>query len=168
VDVRALPSRLSLPHVQPRAWFVRFAPTRRSLAVGFGLLAVALGGYLVARVPNAVFFTLATFLCALVPALGATVAVLAVAALKLATGHAAAAIFLAAYGLVVVGIVDNLAKPLLMRGGLEIHGAVIFFALLGGLAVFGPIGLVAGPLAVAFLIAVVRIYRRDFGDGGSV
>lgn len=49
VEVRALPSRLSLPQVQPREWLVRFAPTRRSLAVGFGLLAVALGGYLVAR-----------------------------------------------------------------------------------------------------------------------
>ena len=49
VDVRALPSRVSLPQVHPQAWLARFAPTRRSLAVGFGLLAVALGGYLLAR-----------------------------------------------------------------------------------------------------------------------
>jgi cell division protein FtsQ len=49
VDIHALPSRLSLPAVDPRAWLARFAPTRRSLAVGFGLLAVALGGYLLAR-----------------------------------------------------------------------------------------------------------------------
>jgi cell division protein FtsQ len=49
VEAVALPSRLSLPQVQPRAWLARVAPTRRSLAVGFGLLAVALGGYLLAR-----------------------------------------------------------------------------------------------------------------------
>jgi cell division protein FtsQ len=49
VEAVALPSRLSLPQVHPRAWLARFAPTRRSLAVGFGLLAVALGGYLLAR-----------------------------------------------------------------------------------------------------------------------
>jgi cell division protein FtsQ len=49
VDIHALPSRLGLPQVRPRAWLARFAPTRRSLAVGFGLLAVALGGYLLAR-----------------------------------------------------------------------------------------------------------------------
>jgi cell division protein FtsQ len=49
VEVAALPSRLSLPRVHPRAWLARFAPTRRSLAVGFGVLAVALGGYLLAR-----------------------------------------------------------------------------------------------------------------------
>jgi cell division protein FtsQ len=49
VDIHALPSRLSLPAVHPRAWLAHFAPTRRSLAIGFGLLAVALGGYLLAR-----------------------------------------------------------------------------------------------------------------------
>ena len=49
VEAATLPSRLSLPHVHPRAWLAHFAPTRRSLAVGLGLLAVALGGYLLAR-----------------------------------------------------------------------------------------------------------------------
>ena len=49
MEAAALPSRLSLPQVHPRAWLARFAPTRRSLAIGFSLLAVALGGYLLAR-----------------------------------------------------------------------------------------------------------------------
>jgi cell division protein FtsQ len=49
VEAAALPARLSLPRVHPQAWLARFAPTRRSLAVGFGLLAVALGGYVLAR-----------------------------------------------------------------------------------------------------------------------
>ncbi len=49
--VEALPQpRLpAWPHVHPRAWLARFAPTRRSLAIGFGVLGLALGGYLVAR-----------------------------------------------------------------------------------------------------------------------
>jgi cell division protein FtsQ len=41
-----LPGR---PEIQPRAWLARFSPTRRSLALGFGVLAIALGGYLIAR-----------------------------------------------------------------------------------------------------------------------
>jgi len=49
VEGRALPWRPSLPEVHPQVWLARVAPTRRSLAIGFGLLAVALGGYLVAR-----------------------------------------------------------------------------------------------------------------------
>ncbi|HEU5245300.1 MAG TPA: FtsQ-type POTRA domain-containing protein [Gaiellaceae bacterium] len=49
MEARALPWHPSLPEVHPRAWLGRIAPTRRSLAAGFGLLAVALGGYLIAR-----------------------------------------------------------------------------------------------------------------------
>jgi predicted PurR-regulated permease PerM len=126
---------------------------------------VALGGYLVARVPNSIFFTLVTFVVAMIPAIGAASVVVVIALVKLASGSTGAGIFLLVWGIVVVGLVDNVMKPLLIRGGLEIHGAVIFFALLGGLAVFGPVGLVIGPLVIAFLVAVVRMYHRDFGDG---
>jgi len=49
VEARALPWPPTWPEVRPRAWLARIAPTRQSLAVGFGLLAVAVGGYLVAR-----------------------------------------------------------------------------------------------------------------------
>jgi hypothetical protein len=49
VEAATLPWRPSLPELHPRAWLARLAPTRRSLALGFGILAVALGGYLLAR-----------------------------------------------------------------------------------------------------------------------
>jgi predicted PurR-regulated permease PerM len=42
------------------------------------------------------------------------------------------------------------------------HGAVILFALLGGLGAFGAIGLLLGPLALTMFTAVLRIYRRDY------
>jgi predicted PurR-regulated permease PerM len=48
-----------------------------------------------------------------------------------------------------------------MKGRVEIHGALIFFALLGGLATFGPVGLVAGPLILSFFLTIVRIAGRD-------
>jgi predicted PurR-regulated permease PerM len=57
-------------------------------------------------------------------------------------------------------LVDNLLKPVLMRR-IDVHGAVIFFALVGGLAVFGPVGLVAGPLILSFFLAMARIWRGD-------
>jgi predicted PurR-regulated permease PerM len=128
---------------------------------------VALAGYLIAQVPNAFFFTVVTFFIAMIPAVGAASVVLVMALFKLAMGNVLAAVFLAVWGVVVVGLVDNVVKPLIIRGGLEIHGAVIFFALLGGLSVFGAVGLIAGPLSIAFLVAVVRMYHRDFGNGGA-
>lgn len=128
-----------------------------------GVQAVAaLAGYLITRVPNPIFFATATFFFAFVPAIGAGIVCLAAALLLFVTDHAYMAIFLAVWGVVVVGLVDNVIKPLLIKRGMELHGAVVFFALIGGLAAFGSIGLLVGPLVVAFFLALVRMYHRDF------
>lgn len=124
--------------------------------------AAALVGFWIARVPSPYFFALVTFFMAFVPAVGAAVVCLFAAALLLVTGHPYMAGFLALWGLVVVGLVDNLVKPLLIKRGLEIHGAVVFFALIGGLATFGAIGLILGPLLVSLFLAVLRIYHQDY------
>ena len=52
----------------------------------------------------------------------------------------------------------------LMRGKLEVNTGVTFFALLGGVAAFGPVGLLAGPLIVAFFLAVVRMCQKELTD----
>jgi predicted PurR-regulated permease PerM len=122
----------------------------------------ALAGYLISRMPHPVFFAVVTFFVAFVPAAGAASVCLFSAAILYVTGHSGWSLFLALWGLVVVGLVDNLVKPLLIRAGMEIRGAVVFFALLGGLGAFGPVGLLIGPLAVALFLALVRIYLRDF------
>lgn len=121
----------------------------------------ALIGYFIARVPHPFFFFLLTFFFAFVPGIGATSVCLLSSGLLLVTGHPWAALFLAIYAIVVVSMIDNVVKPWLMKGNLQMHGVVIFFALFGGLAAFGLIGLLLGPLSVAFFLALLRIYRRD-------
>jgi predicted PurR-regulated permease PerM len=123
---------------------------------------VAFVGYLIARVPHPVFFGTLTFFIALIPAIGAAGVCLFAALILLATGHPYMALFLAAWGLVVVGLIDNVVKPYLIKGELEMGGAVVFFALIGGIAAFGMAGLIIGPLAVALFLTLVRMYRRDF------
>jgi predicted PurR-regulated permease PerM len=127
----------------------------------------ALVGYLITGVPVPIFFAAITFFFALIPAIGAAVVCVAAALVLLATGHPVAAIILAAWGILVVGLSDNVIKPILVKRGLHMHAAIIFFALLGGLSVFGPIGLLLGPLSVAFFLAVLRIYERDYGRPSS-
>lgn len=122
-------------------------------------------GYLIARMPYPVFFATLTFFIAFIPAVGAGSVVVLAALILLAMGKTGAAIFLAIWGVVVVGLSDNVVKPILVKRGMDLHGAVVFFALLGGLSAFGLAGLVVGPLAVAFFLAVVRIWHRDFGKG---
>jgi predicted PurR-regulated permease PerM len=125
--------------------------------------AVAFAGFLAVGVPQPLLFTLATFIVAFIPVLGAASVGLAVAAFFYLVGQlgAGAALALALWSVLGVGLADNLVKPLLMKGRMEIHGAIIFFALVGGLAAFGLVGLAAGPLIVSFFLAIVRMCRRD-------
>lgn len=129
---------------------------------------VALVGFLIARLPYAPFFAAVTFFFAMVPAIGAAGVCLAAAAILLATGHPWHALFLALWGLFVVGLVDNVVKPLLAKRGMTMPGAVVFFALLGGLAAFGGVGLLLGPLIVSFFLALMRIQERERGHSDEL
>ena len=111
-------------------------------------------GYLIARVPHPVFFGLLTFLAAFIPSVGTTIVALPVALLMVVLGHPWAGLFVALWGLVVVGLIDNVVKPLLIKGGVQLDAAVLFFALIGGLALFGATGLIVGPLAVVLFVTV--------------
>lgn len=121
----------------------------------------ALAGYVVAGVPHPVFFTFVTFVVAFIPAIGAASVTLGAAALLFITGHSEAALGLALWGVLVVSTVDNLVKPWLLKGRMAVDGGLIFFALLGGMATFGPVGLVAGPLILSFFLAIVRLGLQE-------
>jgi predicted PurR-regulated permease PerM len=130
--------------------------------------AAALIGYFIARVPHPVFFGAVTFFVAFIPAIGAGGVCLTAAALLLLTGQPYAALFLAIWGLTVVGLVDNIVKPFLIKSGMELHGAIVFFSLVGGLLALGPTGLLIGPLIVALFLALLRMYHRDFSVDRSL
>jgi len=166
-------ARVPLRPGQLRTLLTEFRRTSVSVLVASIATAViqtvtGLVGYFLARAPNPLFLALATFIFALIPALGGAFLVVAVGLLLVATGHLVAGIFLVLWGAVVVSIVDNVIRPYLLRGGLALHGGLLFFALLGGLATFGGIGLVIGPLALTFLITALNMYRREFGPAGEL
>ncbi|MET0384760.1 MAG: AI-2E family transporter [Polyangiales bacterium] len=121
----------------------------------------ALIGYLIARVPHPIFFAGITFFGGLIPAIGAAGFALLAAGILLLIGHPYMALFLAIWAVTVVALVDNVVKPILLRGGMDMPGAVVFFALIGGIGAFGAIGLVLGPMIVAFFVALLRMYQRE-------
>lgn len=122
---------------------------------------VALAGYAIANVPNLLFCTLLTFLIGLIPLLGAAVVTFAIAIYLFLTGHTGSAIFLSIWAVAVVGVIDNVLRPWLLKDGIALHGAIVFFALLGGFAAFGMAGLILGPLSVSFFLALLRMIRRE-------
>ncbi len=125
---------------------------------------VATIGFWIARVPQPLVLGLVTFFAAFIPSVGTSIVMLPVAALLLLSGHLVAGIFLAAWAILVTGTIDNVLKPLLTRGGVELHGGVIFFAMLGGIVAYGGLGLLVGPLVVSFLLALIHVGRRELAE----
>jgi predicted PurR-regulated permease PerM len=69
------------------------------------------------------------------------------------------AILVLVAGAVVVSSVDNLLRPKLIEGETSLHPLLVFLSTLGGIAVFGPLGFVIGPVIIVLLIAFLEIYR---------
>ena len=56
----------------------------------------------------------------------------------------------------------------MMRHGTGLPTMMIFFGVAGGLAAYGPLGLFAGPAVIAVFVAMLRVFRRTYGDEDSV
>jgi predicted PurR-regulated permease PerM len=132
-----------------------------TLATAAAQAVAATIGYLIARVPHALFFGLVTFFTALIPAVGTALVALPISGLLYLQGRPFMAIFVLLWSFVVVGMIDNLLKPLLIKGGVRLPGAVIFLSLFGGIVLFGPLGFIAGPLVVTFFLSMVRLGQRE-------
>ena len=128
------------------------------------LQGVAAGiGFAIFSVPHAIFFGMLTAVASFIPVVGtALVAVPAVAMLAL-SGRSGAAIALGIWYVVFVVGLEHLAKPFILRAtsGGEMHTGLMFLALLGGLEVFGLLGVILGPLIVSFFLSLMRMIERD-------
>ena len=76
----------------------------------------------------------------------------------LATGAVAQGAILIAYGIFVIGLVDNLLRPLLVGKDTRMPDYVVMITTLGGMAVLGVNGFVVGPVVAAMFIAVWQLY----------
>ncbi|MBW4048443.1 MAG: AI-2E family transporter [Proteobacteria bacterium] len=99
----------------------------------------------------------------LLPAVGAALVWLPVAIYLLVTGAVWHGIALTAYGVLVIGLTDNLLRPLLVGKDTRLPDYVVMMTTLGGMAVFGINGFILGPAIAAMFIAVWHIYGTKRG-----
>ena len=122
-----------------------------------------LGGLLFAGLGlNApVFWGVVMGFFALLPFFGTWVVWLPTAIWLASTGHMTKALTLAAIGAAVVGSVDNVLRPALLAGRGRMNGLLMFVSLLGGVSVFGLLGLILGPLVVALASGLLEAYAGE-------
>lgn len=161
--VRALP----LGDQRERELFGKFAEVTRATVKGNIVVAIvqgALGGIIFAilGIPGALLWGVVMAFLSLIPAVGAGIVWLPVAVYLLATGSLWEGVTLIIYGAVVIGLADNILRPLLVGRDTKLPDYIVLFSTLGGLALFGITGFVIGPLVAALFMAFWAIFMREF------
>ena len=108
-------------------------------------------------------------LLSVLPVLGAAIVWMPAAAYFALQGQWPDALFLTIFGTIVIGLIDNLIYPLIVKDHLHLHAVPVFVSIIGGLIVFGAAGIVLGPLLLAVTDTLVKIWRRRLGlrEGGG-
>ena len=141
-------------------------------AVVFGTLAVAvvqgtLGGLMFwwLDLPAPILWGAVMAILAILPLFGAALIWVPAAAYLAIDGDWNKALLLTAWGTLVVGLIDNLLYPLLVKNRLRFHTVPVFISVLGGIFAFGATGFVLGPLVLAVAMALIDIWRRRMALG---
>lgn len=115
-------------------------------------------GFAIFGVPNAVLWGSVAAIGGLIPAIGTGIVFIPTVAFMVLSGNYGAAIGLTVWGFTAVGLIDNFLAPQLIGRGVNLHPLLILLSVLGGLALFGPIGIFLGPLSISLLFAFLSIY----------
>ncbi len=161
--IRALP----LGDARERLLIAKFAEVTRATVKGNLVVAAtqgALGGLIfwVLDVQAALLWGVVMAIASLVPAVGAALIWGPVAIYFLVTGDYASGIVLIAFGAGVIGLVDNLLRPVLVGRDTRMPDYLVLLSTLGGFALFGMNGFVIGPLVAALFLAFWDIFIREF------
>jgi len=111
--------------------------------------------------PSAVLWGVVMFFLSMIPMAGSFL-VWGPAALYLAvTGEWQKALILVAFGILVIGTIDNVLAPKLIGQRVAMHELLIFFAVLGGIQLFGVLGLILGPVVMSVTLALIALLRES-------
>lgn len=115
-------------------------------------------GFMIFGVPNATLWGTFAAIGALVPGVGTSIVLIPAVLYLFAISHIGAALGMAIWGATAVGLVDNLLGPYFYGQGIKVHPLPVLFAVLGGLALFGPLGFIFGPLVLSMYFALLELY----------
>jgi predicted PurR-regulated permease PerM len=124
--------------------------------------------YWVLGVPYAIVWGVATAFFALLPVGGSTIVTIPASIYLFLQGDIVRGVLMVIWALGVVGAVDNVLKPIFIGTRLKLPMLFLFFGILGGLAVFGALGLILGPVLLALLAALLDLYIEEYGSDSAV
>ena len=165
--VELLIKALPLGDERERLLFAKFAEVTRATVKGNLLIAIiqgALGGFIfwVLGLSGALLWGVVMAIMSLLPAVGASLVWVPAAIYLAAVGQFASAIVLTAFGAIVIGLADNVLRPILVGRDTKLPDYMVLLSTLGGILLFGINGFVMGPLVAALFMAFWGIFIREF------
>jgi predicted PurR-regulated permease PerM len=155
-----------LSDMRKQLLFSKFVEVTRATVKGNLLVAIiqgALGGVIfwLLDIPGPVMWAVVMAVLSLIPAVGAALVWVPVAIYLYATGAWLEASVLAAYGAIIIGLADNVLRPILVGRDTKLPDYIVLFSTMGGLALMGINGFVVGPLIAAVFLSFWHIFIAD-------
>ena len=143
--------------------FIALKNTVSATIKGSLLIAVIQGfltgvGFIIFNIPNATLWGSITVIASLIPGVGTVIIIGPAIIYLLATSHFLSAVGLLVWGIVAIGLLEHYLSPKLMKKGAQVHSLLILFSVLGGISLFGAMGILIGPIIVSLFAALIRIY----------
>lgn len=140
---------------------VSYAALLATFLTAIAQAVVAAVAYAIVGLP-VLFLGLATAVASIIPLFGTVLIWGPIALYFMFIGAWGKAIFLVLWGAIVIGLVDNVLRPWVMKGHTHIHPFILFFGILGGVVAFGFWGIIYGPLIIAIGLTFLHIYSLEY------
>ena len=147
----------------------RFTSVTRATLKGTAVIGILQGGlsgiaFAVVGIPSAVFWGAIMAVLSIIPGIGTALVWGPAAIILAASGYYVKAIGLTIFCALIVGSLDNFLRPWLVGKDTEMHDLLILFGTLGGIAMFGIVGIIVGPIVAALFVTVWEIYGEAFQE----
>lgn len=147
-------------------FFKQFKDITSSVLIGHIVVGIVQGlmaglGYFIFGVPNAILLTVLTVIAAIIPVVGPWLVWVPVDLYLFGAGNTGAGLGLLIYGLVVVSWIDNVIRSMIVSRKTQLNVGIIMIGMFGGLFTFGVLGLIIGPLILAYVLLVIELFRKN-------
>ncbi|MBU2905918.1 AI-2E family transporter [Arenibacter algicola] len=145
----------------------------RANAIGIPLVAIAQGivallGFIIFDIENPFFWSVIVTIGSMIPFIGNFLGTIPVFILSLSSGDTFQAWGILLYGIVVVGITDNVIRLYVLQKLDDVHPLITLTGVIVGIPLFGFIGLIFGPLLISLFLLIVKIYNAEYGRNKKI
>jgi predicted PurR-regulated permease PerM len=118
--------------------------------------------FFITGVPATAIWTMLMIILSMIPLLGSGFVWFPVGVWMLIAGKIWQGIVILVVGFGIISTIDNLLRPKLVGQDIQMHPLLVFFTTLGGIAAFGIVGFILGPIIMAFFLTLLEIYKQEF------